>query len=157
MFFIFNFSLSYELSNEHKQQIIENSNLEYDLKLDIIDRFETASSKIYPRLKPEIKTFRYQNQCSSKTTNFRKHTYFVEVYDTHCENDVVRNQYSKLPYPLVTDQSLAKEKMYYDNNINPVKVYGTMRNKPYFVSYGTTLEAINHFLFQGKNHFRYLL
>ena len=119
MFFILNFTLSYELSNEHKQQIIENSNLGYDLTL--------------------------------------KDTYFVEVYDTHCENDVVRNQYSKLPYPLVTDQSLAKEKMYYDNNMNPVKVYGTMRNKPYFVSYGTTLEAINHFLFQGKNHFRYLL
>ena len=154
MFFILNFTLSYELSNEHQQQIIENSNLGYDLTLDIKDRFETASSKIYPRLKPEIEKFRYQNQYSSKTTNFRKDTGYVEGYDTLSESDVVRIQYSKLPYPPVTDQSLAKEKMYYDDNINPIKAYGAMRNKPYFVSYGTTLEAINHFLFKGKNNFR---
>ena len=154
MFFVLNFALTHELLNEHQQQIIDNFNLGYDLTSNTEDRFETASSKIYFLLKSEIKNHHYKNPCHSKATSFRKDTDYVEGYDTLSESDIVRIQYSKLPYPPVTDQSLAKEKMYYDDNINPIKAYGAMQNKPYFVSYGTTLEAVNHFLFKGKNNFR---
>ena len=153
MFFVLNFALTHELLNEHQQQIIDNFNLGYDLTSNIKYRFETASSKIYFQLKSEIQKHHYPNSCHLNTTNFPKDTDYVEGYDTLSESDVVRIQYSKLPYPPVTEQSLAKEKMYYDDNINPIKAYGAMRNKPYFVSYGTTLEAVNHFLFKGKNNF----
>ena len=153
IFFILNFALSHELTNNNQLLIIENSNLGYDLTSNINDRFETARTKMYFQLKSEIQKQHYPNPCHSKTTNNRKDTDSVEGYDTQSESDVVRIQYSKLPYPPVTDQSLAKEKMYYDDNINPIRAYGAMRNKPYFVSYGTTLEAVNHFLFKGKSNF----
>ena len=59
---------------------------------------------MYFQLKSEIQKQHYPNPCHSKTTNNRKDTDSVEGYDTQSESDVVRIQYSKLPYPPVTDQ-----------------------------------------------------
>ena len=80
----------------------------------------------------------------------------IETFDTLTNNDVVRNQYSNLPYPAVTFEELNIEKSYYDNMQWPVKAYGKLRNKPFRVTPGITLEAINHYLFRGKNDFRYM-
>ena len=78
-----------------------------------------------------------------------------ETFDTLTQSDVVRNQYSNLPYPAVTLEDLNAEKSYYDDMRWPVNAYGKLRNKPFRVTPGVTLEAINHFLFNGRNDFRY--
>ena len=78
-----------------------------------------------------------------------------ETFDTLTQNDVVRNQYSNLPYPAVTLEDLDVEKSYYDDMRWPLNAYGKLRNKPFRVTPGITLEAINHFLFNGRNDFRY--
>ena len=79
----------------------------------------------------------------------------VDSYDTLTQSDVVRNQYSTLPFPAVTLEDLNVEKAYYDNKQWPVRAYGEIRNKPFRVTPGVTLEAINHFVYNGKNNFRY--
>ena len=78
----------------------------------------------------------------------------VQTYDTLTQSDIVRTQYANLPYPAVKLEWLNREKLYYDSMEWPVNAYGKLRNKPMRVSYGITLEAINHFLYQGKNNFR---
>ena len=78
----------------------------------------------------------------------------IETFDTLTQSDVVRKQYSTLPYPAVTPKDLNAEKTYYDDMRWPVNAYGKLRNKPYRVTPGVTLEAINHFLFSGRNDFR---
>ena len=74
----------------------------------------------------------------------------TECYDTLTQSDIVRSQYTSLPYPLVTNQQLQDEKMYYENTYKIQKI-------PYKINYGITLEAINHFLYKGRNSFRYAL
>ena len=68
-------------------------------------------------------------------------------YETLTKDDIVQNQYSLLPYPSVTEEDLADEKYYYE------KLF-SKRRKPYYYNYGITLEALNHFLFEGRNNFR---
>ena len=68
-------------------------------------------------------------------------------YDTLTKDDIVRSQYSLLPYPLVTKEMLAREKYYYENLFEKTK-------RPYRNNVGIHLEALNHFLFKGRNNFR---
>ena len=68
----------------------------------------------------------------------------LENYDTLTQNDVVRTQYMKLPYPAVSQQQLSKEKAY----------YYTHRKIPYTYIPGLTFEALNHYLYKGRNTFR---
>ena len=68
----------------------------------------------------------------------------LENYDTLTQNDVVRMQYMKLPYPAVSHQQLSKEKAY----------YYTHRKIPYTYIPGLTFEALNHYLYKGRNTFR---
>ena len=71
-----------------------------------------------------------------------------EHYDTLTQSDIVRNQYMTLPYPAVSQGDLEREKMYYD------KIYNTgIRKIPYTISYGISFEALNHFLYKGRNTF----
>jgi hypothetical protein len=70
-----------------------------------------------------------------------------ETYDTLTQSDIVRSQYMTLPYPLVSDQQLVTDKYYYDH-VYPI------RKIPYMVSFGISYEALNHYLYQGRNTFR---
>ena len=70
-----------------------------------------------------------------------------ENYDTLTQSDIVRKQYMMLPYPAVSDQELANEKIYYDSKYRVRKI-------PYYIYYGTSFEALNHFLYKGRNNFR---
>ena len=65
--------------------------------------------------------------------------------DTLSQDDIVRNQYLLLPYPAVTQHSLALEQNHYNSS---------KRNKPFNTYYSMALESINHFLYKGSNDFR---
>ena len=71
----------------------------------------------------------------------------LEIYDTLTQSDIVRNQYMTLPYPAVSDRQLEMDKSYYENLYK-------IRKTPYVTSYGITFEALNHFLYKGRNTFR---
>ena len=96
-------------------------------------------------------------QFAQRDVNVKSNSAEIETFDTLSQNDVVRNQYSNLPYPAVTLKDLNVEKSYYDNKKWLVNAYGELRVKPYWVTPGVTLEAINHFLFNGRNDFRYIV
>ena len=70
------------------------------------------------------------------------------------QSDIVRSQYSKLPYPAVKSYILSQEKAYYDYYGKRVMAFGENRTIPFNINFGITLEAINHFLYEGKNNFR---
>ena len=113
----------------------------------------------YEAGKQRLKSKLIKSSCETKIvgsdSNKRYIPDTVDSYDTLTQSDVVRNQYSTLPYPAVTLEDLNVEKAYYDNKQWPVRAYGEIRNKPFRVTPGVTLEAINHFLYNGKNNFRY--
>jgi hypothetical protein len=72
-----------------------------------------------------------------------------EHYETLTQSDIVQKQYMTLPYPAVSQKELKDEKIYYD------RIYKTrIRKEPYWLSYGISFEALNHFLYKGRNTFR---
>ena len=64
--------------------------------------------------------------------------------DSISEDDIVRNQYSLLPFPPVREDHFHKEKGHYS---------GSERNKPFVINPPIVLENLNHFLFKGGNNF----
>ena len=101
----------------------------------------------------EHKKFHCNVRCKNDSSTESYNVHFGH-YDTLTLNDIVRNQYAELPYPAVSPEGLKAEKMYYDNKVWTVKAHGELRSYPMRISFGTTLEAVNHFLFEGKNNFR---
>lgn len=65
--------------------------------------------------------------------------------DTGSQNDIVREQYSSLPYPAVSEEDLFAEKNHYG---------GGLWNIPYKINRPIGLEQINHFLYNGGNAFK---
>ena len=59
--------------------------------------------------------------------------------------DPVREQYRLLPYPHVGMDMLQLENQYYNSNL---------RDIPLIKYYSSSLEYINHFLYEGNNDFR---
>ena len=80
--------------------------------------------------------------------------FYIKGYisDTVSEDDVVRIQYSSLPYPAFSHRGLESEYMHYKSTTRGrTKTNATI---PYDMVFGFTLERINHFLFKGRNDFR---
>ena len=71
------------------------------------------------------------------------------ISDTLTQDDLVKKHYLSLPYPLPSRNMLEKEYMYYKN------MQKQKKHIPYQMIYGKTLERINHFLFKGRNQFKY--
>ena len=67
--------------------------------------------------------------------------------DTLTQDDIVRNQYSFLPYPAVSKRELEAEWQYYRNKQNTT---------PYNIIFAFTLESLNHYLYKGQNTFRWV-
>ena len=83
-----------------------------------------------------------QDQSSSST----KYTWSPTINgDTNSQDDIVRSQYSTLPYPAVNENDLRKEKSYYTNY--------RLRSRPYAIYRQIALENINHYLYNGTNEF----
>ena len=70
-------------------------------------------------------------------------------YDFLTQDDIVRKQYSLLPFPPVSKHDLAIENMYYSK-----RKIGNNLVKPFTAVTAFTLESLNHFLFAGRNNFR---
>ena len=150
---------------------VSSSEIRNKTKKDEIDNFLAnncidASSKCHlaltsfdkalnsGRLTSKIKNAFCQKSTSLENSNNSEHPDEKEQYDTLTPSDIVRSQYSKLPYPAVKSHVLAQEKAYYNYYGKRVTAFGENRTIPFSISFGITLEAINHFLYEGKNHFR---
>ena len=81
----------------------------------------------------------------NESKNLRPHRY----YDFLTQDDIVRKQYSLLPFPPVSKHDLAIENMYYSK-----RKIGNNLVKPFTAVTAFTLESLNHFLFAGRNNFR---
>ena len=104
-----------------------------------IDYFEqdwNRPFKMNSRLCKFVFTLITQNQ-SDETTGS----------DTLTQDDIVRNQYSSLPYPAVSKRELAAELQHYKN---------TQNTTPYNTIFAFTLESLNHYLYKGENNFRWV-
>ena len=69
--------------------------------------------------------------------------------DTQSKDDSVRKQYLALPYPAVREPELREEYNHYKGTKKSTKV------QPYQPVFGVELERLNHFLFEGRQNFRY--
>ena len=146
--------------NSHRIEISYKSLFELTKPNDTEVFIESSSDQLlrnknYKVLKSEFKENFCVIEAVQDNRNAKNNLAAFETFDTLTQNDVVRNQYSNLPYPAVTLEDLNVEKTYYDDMRWPVNAYGKLRNKPFRVTVGVTLEAINHFLFNGRNDFRY--
>lgn len=97
--------------------------------------------------------------CITNTTRVPTHTYIHShacklvrnnqrisgFHDVKSVSDRVNKQYLALPYPPVSIQTLKDEVAYYKQEI---------RDIPFEFIPPLSLEAINHYLFKGLNHFR---
>ena len=149
--------LSHEQCNENRKQDIEYSPAEFGL--DLIERGSLQSSNCSEHdtrviLNSKINNKICQSLSQKTNSNIRERAHLIEQYDTLTQNDTVRKQYSTLPYPAVSQEDLAQEKEHYKHHKRPVRAYGEIRSRPAAIPYALTLEAINHFLFNGKNLFR---
>ena len=153
---------SYVDNNYHGIEISYNSIFELIEQNDTDVLIESSndkpignkSSKVH---KSEFKKHFCDIEVVQNDGNAKNNLAAFETFDTLTQNDVVRNQYSNLPYPAVTLEDLDVEKSYYDDMRWPLNAYGKLRNKPFRVTPGITLEAINHFLYNGRNDFRYTI
>ena len=85
-----------------------------------------------------------QNETTHKNVSIN-----IEYYDTLNTNDVVKEQYSLLPYPPIKKQDLEDEKNYYNSPNGTNSVY------PRHLAYDALkLENLNRILFKGKNRLR---
>ena len=143
-------------TNMNSQIVTNLSSSKYDLNTNGNDFQEVhvvSNFSSNDRLKLQVKYMSCKVQI--QINNFiRGINEDVEEYDTFTQSDIVRNQYSLLPYPAVSLEDLALEKAHYHNNILPL-AYGENRTTPYNIDFGMSLDAINHFLFKGKYNFRY--
>ena len=130
--------MSYNIHNEQEKSIANSHFLAHlnnmpDLRLVSKHKFATDrnhTTSIKRSICIEI-----------QPTNLNSETYV----DTITQDDRVRQQYALLPYPPVTESYIQRMKIYYDEDV---------RNIPFTISPGITLENINHFLYRGRNLFK---
>ena len=72
-------------------------------------------------------------------------TNITNYLDTVSPEDLVKHQYSVLPYPPVSSDDIALEKLHYNGNKSEL---------PYLIYPVLSLEPLNHFLYKGNNDFR---
>ena len=157
-FIFLNFYIvSQELTFMNSKKVNNLSSSKYDLNINGNDFQEVnlnSNISTSERLKLHVKYISCKVQIQINNSIIRGKNKEMEVYDTFTHSDIVRNQYLLLPYPAVSLEDLAHEKAHYHNNIIPLIAYGEKRTTPYNIDFGMTLEAINHFLFNGKYNFR---
>ena len=72
----------------------------------------------------------------------------ITYFDTLTKDDIVQQQYALLPYPAVKPGEFEKIRQHYNSD---------RKNIPMMIAPAVTLENINHFLFQGRQNFRWLI
>ena len=154
---------SLDLENNNEEEVIVDTSTKYNSNSTTINNFESFDCdkvRSHKRLRSSITSMHCQNLNKMDSAIDRGDPNNVDQFDTLTQSDIVRKQYSTLPYPAVRHSLLAVEKKHYEkgsdqNEVNSIMAYGEKRTTPFSISFGITLEAVNHFLFEGKNHFRY--
>ena len=70
---------------------------------------------------------------------------FQKNGDTLTHDDVVRQQYTSLPYPEISQDEIINTYNHYN---------GEFKHIPYMRPVAQNLESLNHFLYEGRNNFR---
>ena len=130
----------------------ENISLQFhkeyqECNLSIIDRTQKLS-QIYESCSA-MKWFTKKKDFLSHIASFGKNHHLIESVDKRGDSidheDVVKKQYSSLPYPEVAQATLDREYEHYN-------VY--MKQHPYYTVPTIKLENLNQFLYDGKFDFR---
>ena len=116
----------------------------------ICDGLDIYKSQLYhvKMLKQVVNFFTDKNRKSSIKQECDSKWIGLES-DTLSKDDSVRKQYLSLPYPAVPEHALRAEYNHYKGRKKRTKV------QPYQPVLGIDLERLNHFLFEGKQNFRY--
>ena len=118
---------------------VRNENSSQKRNIFAIDYFEQDWNRPF-KMNSKLCTFAF-------TLINKKQSDETRSSDTLTQDDIVRNQYSYLPYPAVSKRNLAGELQHYKNKRNAT-LYNII---PAF-----TLESLNHYLYQGRNDFKYV-
>ena len=68
-----------------------------------------------------------------------------KVGDTVTQEDIVKKQYTLLPYPEISQKEMKDTRNHYDSEF---------AHLPYMSIVAQNLESLNHFIFKGKNNFK---
>ena len=118
---------------------VRNENSNQKRNIFAIDYFEQDWNRPF-KMNSKLCTFAFTLINKTKSDETR-------LSDTLTQDDIVRNQYSSLPYPAVSKRELAAESQYYKNKQNTT---------PYNMIFAFTLESLNHYLYKGQNKFRWV-
>ena len=118
---------------------VRNENSSQKRNIFAIDYFEQDWNRPF-KMNSKLCTFAF-------TLINKKQSDETRLSDTLTQDDIVRNQYSSLPYPAVSKRELAVESQYYKNKQNTT---------PYNMIFAFTLESLNHYLYKGQNKFRWV-
>ena len=118
---------------------VRNENSSQKRNIFAIDYFEQDWNRPF-KMNSKLCTFAF-------TLINKKQSDETRSSDTLTQDDIVRNQYSSLPYPAVSKRELAVESQYYKNK---------QKTTPYNMIFAFTLESLNHYLYKGQNKFRWV-
>ena len=68
-----------------------------------------------------------------------------KIGDTITQEDIVKKQYTLLPYPEISQKEMIGTRNHYNSEF---------AHLPYMSIVAQNLESLNHFLFQGKDNFK---
>ena len=126
-----------------------NVNLRTDFLFYLEGYSEVASfaDSSHPNKTKTSKTMKnYNGKCQKQTRMVKENDVKSgSIWDTLTQDDIVRNQYSLLPYPAVSNNDILRLRNHYSSKD---------RDSPLFTAPSESLELLNHFLYRGRNNFR---
>ena len=143
------FSLSFHVASQESKYLYL-----YDQNISIHNSYQPSWKRQETRTEAIMSRIPNFALCRSYGILVRHRSYgthqdgsnFYENHDTISHDDVVKKQYSSLPYPPVNEYQIELEKIHYMSNYS--------KQYPFDMYAPITLENINHFLFNGNNNFR---
>lgn len=127
-----------ETQNQTQNREVEKSGANYYTYSKTDDGTTRNCEKVRTsiRLTSKITSTYCKDPAPLSKANNREHPNNSEQYDTLTQSDIVRKQYSRLPYPAVSRDVLFRERWYYNNNVRSVMAYGENRTFPFQISFG---------------------
>ena len=131
------------INNSENDIVTDPSNNSSRLRYSTV---ETQKLLLCKPWNPRTKTNSYNIDQTQNDSIYKFNLSNGEYVDTINQDDIVRKQYALLPYPAVAPGTMQMEREHYAGN-----------NKHIAFSFypSNTLEGFNHFLYKGRNQFRY--
>ena len=124
--------------------------MQYIMPIPTKIKYFTLLTHIHSAIFLNIKQFTIDKQYDKReNTVCRNNKHITTVENDIAYEDYVQKQYKMLPYPPVTNAQLLYEEKFYKTTATHKLAQITLIDND--------LETINHFLFQGKENFRYSL